>query len=134
MTEEWETLYQRALAVAKPRNISERVEAGWVGAALLGRDGNIYTGVCIDTACSLGMCAERAAVAAMLTAGEGEVRKVCAVSASGQVLSPCGACRELLSQLGEESWEAEVLLDKKGRTRRLRELVPEAWSCGNEGG
>lgn len=91
MTEEWETLYQRALAVAKPRNISERVEAGWVGAALLGRDGNIYTGVSIDTACSLGMCAERAAVAAMLTAGEGEVRKVCAVSASGQVLSPCGA-------------------------------------------
>ena len=84
MTEEWETLYQRALAVAKPRNISERVEAGWVGAALLGRDGNIYTGVSIDTACSLGMCAERAAVAAMLTAGEGEVRKVCAVSASGE--------------------------------------------------
>ena len=86
MTKEWETLYQRALAVAKPRNISERVEAGWVGAALLGRDGNIYTGVSIDTACSLGMCAERAAVAAMLTAGEGVVRKVCAVSASGQVL------------------------------------------------
>ena len=35
---------------------------------------------------------------------------------------------------GVGSWAAEVLLDKKGRTRRLRELVPEAWSCGNEGG
>ena len=134
MRQEWEALYQAALAVAKPKKLSEQMEAGWVGAAVLGAGGRIYTGVCIDTACSLGMCAERAAVAAMLTAGEGVVRKVCAVSASGQVLPPCGACRELLSQLGEGSWEAEILLDKKGRTRRLRELVPEAWSCGNEGG
>ena len=127
MKQEWETLYQAALAVAKPRKLSEQLEAGWVGAAVLGAGGRIYTGVCIDTACSLGFCAERSAVAAMLTAGESRIQRVCAVAADGQVLPPCGACRELMMQLGEGAGEAEVLLDREGRTAKLRALMPEAW-------
>ncbi len=127
MKQEWETLYQAALAVAKPRKLSEQLEAGWVGAAVLGAGGRIYTGVCIDTACSLGFCAERSAVAAMLTAGESRIQRVCAVAADGRVLPPCGACRELMMQLGEGAGEAEVLLDREGRTAKLRALMPEAW-------
>lgn len=127
MKQEWETLYQAALAVAKPRKLSEQLEAGWVGAAVLGAGGRIYTGVCIDTACSLGFCAERSAVAAMLTAGESRIQRVCAVAADGRVLSPCGACREFMMQLGEGAGEIEVLLDREGRTATLRELMPEAW-------
>lgn len=133
MNPEWEALYQTALAVAKPRKLSERMEAGWVGAAVLSAGGNLYTGVCIDTACSLGMCAERSAIAAMLTAGEDTPRRVCAVSAQGRVLPPCGACREFMAQMGEEAGEIEVLLDRDGRSARLRELMPEAWNGGKEG-
>lgn len=132
MTKEWELLYQRALEVTRPRQVSAWLETGGVGAALLSRGGNLYTGVCVDTACSLGMCAERAAVAAMLTAGEDAVARVCAVSAGGRVMPPCGACRELLSQLGEGAWDTEVLLDNDGRTARLRELLPEAWNGEEE--
>ncbi len=127
MKQEWETLYQAALAVAKPRKLAEQLEAGWVGAAVLGAGGRIYTGVCIDTACSLGFCAERSAVDAMLTAGESRIQRVCAVAADGRVLPPCGACRELMMQLGEGAGEAEVLLDREGRTAKLRALMPEAW-------
>ncbi len=127
MRQEWEALYQAALAVAKPKKLSEQMEAGWVGAAVLGAGGRIYTGVCIDTACSLGFCAERAALAAMLTAGEYRAQRVCAVAADGRVLSPCGACREFMMQLGEGAGEIEVLLDREGRTAKLRELMPEAW-------
>lgn len=127
MRQEWEALYQAALAVAKPKKLSERMEAGWVGAAVLGAGGRIYTGVCIDTACSLGFCAERAALAAMFTAGEYRAQRVCAVAADGRVLSPCGACREFMMQLGEGAGEIEVLLDREGRTATLRELMPEAW-------
>lgn len=127
MRQEWETLYQAALAVAKPKKLSEQMEAGWVGAAVLGAGGRIYTGVCIDTACSLGFCAERAALAAMFTAGEYRAQRVCAVAADGRVLSPCGACREFMMQLGEGAGEIEVLLDREGRTATLRELMPEAW-------
>ena len=52
-------MYLAARNVQKKREISPLVEAGGVSAAILTEKGNIYVGVCIDTACSLGMCAER---------------------------------------------------------------------------
>lgn len=132
MEQQWERMYREALAAAKPRKLSETMDAGWVGAAVLSAGGNLYTGVCIDTACSLGLCAERSALAAMFTAGEYAPRRVCAVSADGRVLPPCGACREFMTQMGEGAGETEILLDREGRTARLRELVPEPWSGGRE--
>ena len=54
----WEELYNAARAVQDGRRISEYVEAGGVAAAVLSDSGKIYTGVCVDTACTLGICAE----------------------------------------------------------------------------
>jgi len=125
MTGQWETLYRAALGVAKPTQISQRIETGGVGAAVLSAGGNLYTGVCIDTSCSLGMCAERNALSTMFTAGEYAVRKVCAVFADGRVVPPCGACREFMMQLGADAPEIEVLLDNTGRTAKLAALLPE---------
>lgn len=73
---EFTKLYQKAVEVLNPRQVSESLEAGGVAAALVTDKGNVYRGVCIDTACSLGFCAEHAAVAAMLTAGEDRVEKL----------------------------------------------------------
>ena len=58
----WEELYNAARAVRCGRRISEYVEAGGVAAAVLSDSGKIYTGVCVDTACTLGICAERNAI------------------------------------------------------------------------
>lgn len=69
MTTEWEKLYAAALAVAVPKVISEQMCSGGVGAAVLTDKGNVYTGVCIDTDCSLGMCAERNALSTMISYG-----------------------------------------------------------------
>lgn len=60
---EFTKLYQKAVEVLNPRQVSESLEAGGVAAALVTDKGNVYRGVCIDTACSLGFCAEHAAVA-----------------------------------------------------------------------
>lgn len=49
----WEELYNAARAVQDGRRISEYVEAGGVAAAVLSDSGKIYTGVCVDTACTL---------------------------------------------------------------------------------
>ena len=46
----WEKLYKEALSVQKERVISPFIEAGGVAAAILTKKGNIYLGVCIDTA------------------------------------------------------------------------------------
>lgn len=124
----WNTLYEKVLAVQNGRAISPFIEAGGVAAAILTRSGNIYVGVCIDTACSLGMCAERNAIANMITNGECEIDKVVAVMSDGRVGSPCGACRELMMQLSEKSGEIEILTSMDGYTTvRLGELMPDWW-------
>lgn len=124
----WETLYKEARRVCFNRAVSPFIEAGGVGAALLTKEGNIYTGVCIDTACTLGMCAERNAIANMITCGENSIDKIVAVTDDGRAVSPCGACRELMMQLDKDSGDIEIMLDyEKRNTIRLKELVPHWW-------
>ncbi|MBO5068908.1 MAG: cytidine deaminase [Roseburia sp.] len=124
----WEKMYQAAIRVQNGRVISPFVDAGGVAAAILTKAGNIYVGVCIDTACSLGMCAERNAIANMITNGESQIDKVVAVMGNGKVGSPCGACREFMMQLDKNSGDIEILIDYETRkTVTLRELVPDWW-------
>ena len=99
--------------------------AGGVAAALLSRSGRVYTGVCVDTACSMGFCAEHAAVAEMLKAREAEIVAVVAVSAAG-IVAPCGRCRELMWQVHPSNREARVILGS-GRSVTLADLLPEPW-------
>ena len=122
----FDELYRLAKAVINPRRLSDTAEAGGVGAALLTEKGTVYTGVCIDTACSMGFCAEHAAAAAMITAGENHVVKMVAVDWDGGVLPPCGRCREFISQLHPENLDAEVLVGAE-KVVRLRELLPYDW-------
>ena len=124
----YEKLYEAARAVQGHWVVSPFIEAGGVAAAILTAKGNIYVGVCIDTACTLGMCAERNAIANMLTHGENQIEKVVAVMPDGRVGAPCGACREYMMQLHPKSGEIEILMDYPTRkTVRLRDLVPSWW-------
>ena len=124
----WQILYDRAQSVLNPRVISPFIEAGSVGAAILTKAGNIYVGVCIDTASTLGMCAERNAIANMITNGESQIDKVVAVMEDGRVGAPCGACREYMMQLDKDSANIEILLDlETRRTVTLGELTPKWW-------
>ena len=129
MHDEWETLFRAAKAVQKERQISEYVSAGGVGAAIQSASGRIYTGVCVDTCCTLGICAERNAIFNMLTNGEQEIRRVVAVMPDGSVGAPCGACRELMAQLMPETYRSvEIMLDyENGRVMKLGALTPEWW-------
>lgn len=124
----WDELYDKARQVQAPRSISPFIDAGGVAAAILTDKGNIYVGVCIDTACSLGMCAERNAIANMITHGESRITKVVAVMSDGRVGSPCGACRELMMQLDKNSGDIEILLDINTKeTVKLGDLMPDWW-------
>lgn len=127
--DEWGDLYLAAKAVQNERQISEYVTAGGVSAAILSASGRIYTGVCVDTCCTLGICAERNAIVNMLTNGEHEIRKVLAIMPDGHCGAPCGACRELMTQLTPDSYrEIEIMIDyKTKRIVTLGELTPEWW-------
>lgn len=127
LNDNWRVVYNAAKTVVNPKKISEQMCSGGVGAAVVSKKGNIYTGVCIDTDCSLGMCAERNALSTMITNGEYEIIMVAAVNKKGQVLPPCGACREFMMQLKNSS-DIEVLVDNDGTVVKLNDLMPYSYS------
>lgn len=124
----WDKLYIAARKVQHERKLSPLIEVGSVSAAVLSAKGNIYTGVCIDTACSLGMCAERNAIANMITNGESQIIKIVAVMPDGKAGMPCGACREFMMQLDKAAGEIEVLRDYETKqVAKLKTLIPDWW-------
>ena len=125
----WKKLYDAAKAVQNQRIISDYVEAGGVAAAIQSESGRIYTGVCVDTACTLGICAERNAIFQMLTHGEHRITRVLAVMPNGRTGVPCGACRELMVQLDPQRYrDIQIMLDyEREKITTLGELTPEWW-------
>ena len=125
----WKEMYDAAKAVQNGRTVSQYVEAGGVAAAILSESGKIYTGVCVDTACTLGVCAERNAIFHMLTCGEQKIARVLALMPDGKVGAPCGACRELMVQLMPGDYQKiEILMDMEtGRVVTLGQLTQEWW-------
>ena len=124
----WEELIEKANKVRNKREVSGMVSAGQVSATILTKDHNIYTGVCIDTASSLGMCAERNAIANMITNGENEIIKLVCIDSKGNVGYPCGTCREYLMQLSKSSKDIEILKNiDTHEIIKLEELIPNWW-------
>jgi cytidine deaminase len=121
-------LIKAAEAVTRHRKLAGENTAGGVGAALVTVDGTVYRGVCIDTGSSMGFCAEHAAIGAMITAGESQIRAVVAVwrdERDGRlyVLPPCGRCREFMKQVDAANLDADVIL-APDKVVKLRELLP----------
>lgn len=129
MEQIWQKLYQAAKSVQNPRAVSEKISAGGVAAAIETEEGNIYKGVCVDTSCTLGICAERNAIFNMITNGESRIKRLLAIRSNGSVIAPCGACRELITQLMPGRYHnIEVMMDyEQGKIITLGELTPDWW-------
>lgn len=120
------TLIQAAREVQGEFNLRNEFSAGSVGAAIMTRSGNIYTGICIDVACGIGFCAEHSAVAEMLKHREREISWVVAVGSEGTFLPPCGRCRELMLQVHKNNRNTQVVLPG-GQVKTLSALMPDSW-------
>ena len=98
-----------------------------VGAALLGKSGKVYTGCNVENA-SYGhtVCAERTAVLKAVSEGEREFEAVAVVTKNGG--SPCGACRQVLSEFAPAL--IVYIADKHGefRTTTLKKLLPDSFT------
>ena len=129
MDQTWIKMYEAAKAVLNARTISKYVTCGEVAAAIQSKSGKIYTGVCIDTCSTLGICAERNAIFNMITNGEQEIDKVICVMDDGSTGAPCGACRELMVQLMPETYkDIEIIVDYQSkRIVKLGDITPDWW-------
>jgi cytidine deaminase len=101
-----------------------------VGAAVLGEDGQIYTGVNVENASyGLTVCAERTAVVKAVTAGVLRIKAVAVCTENG--VSPCGACRQVLAEFADDIpvW----LSDAAGQVQELtlNQLLPYCFGRGD---
>ena len=96
-----------------------------VGAAVLAKSGNIYTGCNVENASyGLTVCAERNAVAAMAAAGEREITAVAVVTDLKNPAAPCGACRQVIAEFGPHADIVMAGLKGKVRVESLSGLLP----------
>ncbi len=98
-----------------------------VGAALLGKSGTVYTGCNVENA-SYGhtVCAERTAVLKAVSEGETEFEAIAVVTRNGG--SPCGACRQVLSEFSPELIIYIADTDGEYRTTTLKKLLPDSFT------
>ena len=110
----YEALIEEAAALLNPAELDGRL-FGDVASVLVTESGVLHGGVCIDTGSGTGFCAEAAAIAAMVTAGQRRIAEIVAVwrdPATGElaVLPPCGRCRLFISQMHPDNRETLVIL------------------------
>lgn len=122
-----EELIKIATSVINPKNLKDGL-VGDVGCALLSESGKIYTGVCVGVN-SNGYCAERVAIAKMITDGkEFVIQKIVATWKDEKgivyVIPPCGHCRQCMRETDERNIDiTEAILDID-KSVKLKELLP----------
>jgi len=100
-----------------------------VGAALLTEDGKIYKGGNIEVSSySLTICAERTALFKAISEGERKFKAIAIASDLDGFCSPCGACRQVISDLCGNIDVILVSPDKKIEKHKMSELLPLAFS------
>ena len=101
-----------------------------VGAALLARSGQVFTGCNVENAAyPLTTCAERTAVTKAVSEGERDFEAIAVVTATGA--TPCGACRQVLREFGGADADLRVIVaDLEGnlRTYTIAELLPAGFT------
>ena len=120
---------QRAALAQAAKDAAARSYAPYsrfpVGAAVLCATGEIYAGCNVENA-SLGLtiCAERAAVAQAVAAGERELTAVAIYTPTAVPTPPCGACRQVLAEFGPEALVVCLCAGGERLETRLSALLP----------
>ncbi len=99
-----------------------------VGAAVEDGTGRVFAGCNVESASyGLTICAERMALGAAVAAGARQLRRVVVTTEVDPAAAPCGACRQLLAELG---LDVEVVAVGPASERRwlLRDLLPDAFT------
>ncbi|TJZ53077.1 cytidine deaminase [Streptomyces piniterrae] len=126
---DWEALRAQA------RDAMSRAYAPYsgypVGAAALVDDGRTITGCNVENASyGLALCAECGLISALFAGGGGRLTHFTCVDGAGELLVPCGRCRQLLHEHGGP----ELQVDTAAGIRPLSELLPDAFGPGHLAG
>jgi len=103
-----------------------------VGAAILSGSGKIYAGCNIENS-SYGLCncAERTALFTAIAAGERKLKAVALYTPTNRPNTPCGACRQALSEFGPNAFVIAVCDSSERIATTLDALLPSAFALNN---
>ena len=115
------------------RNFARCQYSGFaVGAALLAKDGTVFTGCNIENASyGLTICAERVALLKALSEGAKSFSKIAIVTAAETLTPPCGPCRQLLWEYAGNIQVIIGNLNKQTIIYQLSDLFPHPFDAGN---
>ncbi len=106
-----------------------------VGAALLTKEGRVFTGCNVESATyGLTVCAERVAVWKAVSEGYRAFTRIAVVADTGEPTPPCGACRQILWELGGDLEVILANLDAHTALFRMRDLLPHPFDARLLGG
>ena len=113
------------------RKVRERAYASYsnfqVGAALESTSGKVFTGCNVENiSFGLTICAERNAVFAAVAAGVRSFRRIVVVADSNEPVTPCGACRQVLSEFAENMEIVSINLQSQKYHAKLSALLPRS--------
>ena len=119
---DWKSLRDSAISVT--RQAYAPYSGFPVGAAAIVDDGRIILGCNVENVSyGLGLCAECSVVCALHSGGGGRLIALACVDRAGEILMPCGRCRQVLLEHGGP----EMLIDHPMGPRQLGELLPDAF-------
>ncbi len=105
-----------------------------VGAAVLDEHGHVHTGCNVENAAyPSGSCAEEQAIGSMVVGGGRRIREIVIIGKSEEPITPCGACRQRIRELGDEQTRIHICDIDRGhvRTFTIEELLPESFGPEN---
>ncbi len=107
-----------------------------VGAAIRSGSGAIYSGANVENAAyPVGTCAEAAAIAAMVNAGERQIAEILILAESAEPVMPCGACRQRIFEFAMKDMKVHSAGSGGGvrESMLFAELFPHAFGPHNLG-
>lgn len=122
MTPDWAMLRARAVEASTRAYVPYSQYP--VGAAALVDDGRVVVGCNVENASyGLTLCAECGLVSSLVAGGGGRLVAFCCVDASGDLITPCGRCRQLLLEHGGPALQVDTPVG----VLRLEELLPHSF-------
>lgn len=117
--------------IEKANNILEKAYVPYshfpVAAIVIDENGNEYYGVNVENAAyNLGICAERNAITTGITKGLTKISKIYITANTERPVSPCGACRQVISEFGDENTVIILGTNKNEKIKKfkLSEILP----------
>ena len=128
MEEIWLQMYYKAKSLINSKDITPFISSGSNACVILSSTGKMYEGINIVSSSSINSCAEKNAVANMLSQGESCIKKIVIINELEEVIKPCKKCLTYLLELNNENEELEILTDVAPiKITKLYKQLPNWW-------